>query len=227
MARFGDREALVDVPTGRRWTYTELDVDVDAVALGLLALGIDKGDRVGIWAPNCAEWVLVQYATAKIGAILVNINPAYRSHELKYVLNQSGMRMLVSAPAHKTSDYRAMIDEVRRRVPGAERRRLPRRGLLAASWPSAAAGPTITGWTRGWRRCRSTTRSTSSTRRAPPASPRAPRCRTTTSSTTATSSTEVLGYTEHDRVCIPVPFYHCFGMVMGNLGGRPATAPAW
>ncbi|NUT43348.1 MAG: AMP-binding protein, partial [Thermoactinospora sp.] len=83
-ARFPDREALVDVPTGRRWSYTELNDDVDALARSLLATGIAKGDRVGIWAPNCAEWVIVQYATAKIGAILVNVNPAYRSHELDY-----------------------------------------------------------------------------------------------------------------------------------------------
>ena len=92
MARFGDREALVDVPTGRRWTYLELEAEVDRVALGLLDLGVEKGDRVGIWSPNCAEWVFVQYATARIGAILVNINPAYRTHELQYVLRQAGIR---------------------------------------------------------------------------------------------------------------------------------------
>ena len=86
-ARFGEREALVDVPTGRRWTYAELDAAVDEVARGLLARGIQSGDRVGIWAPNCAEWFLTQYATARIGAILVNINPAYRSHELAYALD--------------------------------------------------------------------------------------------------------------------------------------------
>ena len=113
VARHGDREALVDAPTHRRWTYNELDVEVDELALGLLELGIDKGDRVGIWAPNCAEWVLLQYATAKVGAILVNVNPAYRSHELAYVVKQSGMRLLVSALQHKTSDYRAMVEQVR------------------------------------------------------------------------------------------------------------------
>src|SRR6202042_2722399 len=106
-------EALVDVPTGARWTYAELDADTDAVALGLAGLGIAPGDRVGIWAPNCAEWVLVQYATARIGAILVNINPAYRSHELAHVLNQSRARILIAATSFKTSNYAAMIDEVR------------------------------------------------------------------------------------------------------------------
>ena len=109
----GEREALVEVATGRRWTYAELDRDVDALARGLLAAGIAKGDRVGIWAPNCAEWTLVQYATAKVGAILVNVNPAYRTHELAYALGQSGLRMLFSAEGFKGSDYRAMVDEVR------------------------------------------------------------------------------------------------------------------
>src|SRR5271169_6458594 len=112
---FGDREALVDRTAGRRWTYAELAADVDALALGLLEMGIAQGDRVGIWAPNCAEWTLTQYATAKIGAILVNINPAYRTSELEYVLNQSGCRLLVAAQKLKTSDYAAMIAEVRPR----------------------------------------------------------------------------------------------------------------
>ena len=96
VAAHGDREALVEVATGRRWTYAELDRDVDALARGLIAAGIAKGDRVGIWAPNCAEWTIVQYATAKVGAILVNVNPAYRTHELAYALNQSGLRLLIS-----------------------------------------------------------------------------------------------------------------------------------
>ena len=93
-----DGEAMVEVATGRRWTYAQLRADVDAVALGLVAAGVAKGDRVGIWAPNQAEWTLVQYGTAKIGAILVNINPAYRTHELEYVLNQAGISLLVAAP---------------------------------------------------------------------------------------------------------------------------------
>ena len=112
-AAVGEQEALVDVPSGRRWTYRQLDADVDTVAIGLLAAGIGAGDRVGIWAPNCPEWVLLQYATARIGAILVNINPAYRSHELGFVLRQSGIRLLVSAESFKSSDYRAMIGDVR------------------------------------------------------------------------------------------------------------------
>src|SRR3954462_3105996 len=116
-----DREALVEVATGRRWSYAELDADVDALARGLLAAGIAKGARVGIGAPNCAEWTVVQYATAKVGAILVNVNPAYRTHELAYALNQSGLRLLFSAEEFKSSDYRAMIGEVRPEAQALER----------------------------------------------------------------------------------------------------------
>src|ERR1022692_4757002 len=112
-AAFPGHEALVDVSSAGRWTYAELDGDSDVLARGLMATGLKAGDRVGIWAPNCAEWVLVQYATAKAGLILVNINPAYRSHELSYALRQSGVRLLISAEAFKSSDYRGMIDEVR------------------------------------------------------------------------------------------------------------------
>ena len=108
-----DAEVLVDVPTSRRWTYAAFNAETDMLARGLIAAGLATGDRVGIWAPNCAEWVQLQYATAKAGIILVNINPAYRSHELSYALRQSGVRVLVSAERFKTSDYRAMIGEVR------------------------------------------------------------------------------------------------------------------
>src|SRR6185437_12718288 len=103
VAAHGDREALVEVASGRRWTYRELNADVDRLARALIASGIEQGDRVGIWAPNCAEWTITQYATAKIGAILVNINPAYRTHELAYALNQSGVSLLISATDFKSS----------------------------------------------------------------------------------------------------------------------------
>ncbi|TDD02189.1 AMP-binding protein, partial [Saccharopolyspora terrae] len=114
-SRFPDQDALVEVSTGRRWTYREFLAEVDVVAAGLLEAGVAKGDRVGIWGPNRAEWTLTQYATARIGAILVNINPAYRSHELEFVLNQAGVRMLVSAKSFKSSDYVAIVEEVRGR----------------------------------------------------------------------------------------------------------------
>jgi fatty-acyl-CoA synthase len=215
-SRFGDREALVDVAAGRRWTYTELAADVDALARGLLGREIGKGDRVGIWAPNCAEWTLTQYATAKIGAILVNINPAYGARELEYVLRQSGVRLLVAARAHRSSNYAAMIDEVRPACPGLDEVIL----LGSAEWDEVA----------------------SAERGADPAaldvasaalSTDDPINIQYTSGTTgfpkgATLSHhnilnngffvgELCCYTEADRICIPVPFYHCFGMVMGNL----------
>ena len=112
-------------PGARRWTYGELNDEIDVIARGLMALGVEPGERVGIWAPNCAEWTIVQYATAKIGAILVNINPAYRTHELAYVLNQSGVRTLISATAFKSSDYVGMVDEVRPECPRTAGGRLP------------------------------------------------------------------------------------------------------
>jgi fatty-acyl-CoA synthase len=121
VARFPDREALVDVAQGKRWTYAALRADVDRLARALLAIGVKTGDRVGIWAPNCSEWTLTQYATAKMGAILVNINPSYRSHELEYVLNQAGITTLIAAESFRTSNYREMIEEVRPRVPELQR----------------------------------------------------------------------------------------------------------
>jgi fatty-acyl-CoA synthase len=211
------RPALVDRGSGRRYSYTELAAEVDACALGLLAAGIDTGDRVGIWAPNCAEWVFVQYATAQIGAILVNINPAYRTHELAYVLNQAGIQLLVAAPAFKSSDYRAMVAEVRADCPELTDVLFigdPEwAGLLAAG--RAGDPPRLA-------------------ERAATLSADDPINIQYTSGTTgfpkgATLSHhnilnngyfvgELCGFTEEDRVCIPVPFYHCFGMVMGNLG---------
>ncbi|MGX9788024.1 AMP-binding protein [Mycobacterium sp. MMS18-G62] len=212
-----DAEALVDVAADRRWTYGQLDADVDVVARGLMALGIEKGDRVGIWAPNCAEWTLVQYATAKIGAVLVNINPAYRTHELAYVLNQSGVRTLISATAFKTSDYRSMVDEVRpdssaltdvvflgtddwselcNRAEGVSVDDLRRRtGGLSNTEPiNIQYTSGTTGFPKG---------ATLSHRNI---------------LNNGFFATELLNLGPSDRLCIPVPFYHCFGMVMGNLG---------
>jgi fatty-acyl-CoA synthase len=221
-AAFGDSEALVDVPTGQRWTYGQLDTDTDAVALGLLAAGIGKGDRVGIWAPNCPEWVLLQYATAKIGAILVNINPAYRSHELGYVLAQSGVRLLVSAQSFKTSDYRAMVEEVSAGLDGLDQVIY----LGTSDWDDlVAAGRVALAGTAGEGELR---------RRAATLAFDDPINIQYTSGTTGFPKGATLShhnilnngfsvgqgcrYTPADRVCVPVPFYHCFGMVMGNLG---------
>ncbi len=116
-AQFADSAALVECSTGRRWTYREFDAAVDRLALGLLSLDLAAGERLGIWAPNCAEWVLLQYATARVGVVLVNLNPAYRTHELAYALNQSGCRVIVCAQAFKTSNYVEMVDAVSGRCP--------------------------------------------------------------------------------------------------------------
>ncbi|MGY1710199.1 AMP-binding protein [Geodermatophilus sp. SYSU D00758] len=215
-ARVGDREALVECATGRRFTYPQFVAEVDAVALGLDALGVAKGDRVGIWAPNCAEWAFVQFATAKLGAILVNINPAYRTHELAYVLKQAGISVLVSAPEFKTSDYRAMVGEVRGECPDL------REVLFLGSpeWEQLVA----TG--RGGDRDLLVRRETRLSADDPiniqytSGTTGFPKGATLTHHNLLNNGFfvgEGCGYTEEDRICIPVPYYHCFGMGMGNL----------
>ncbi len=211
---FGDREALVDRSPGngspRRWTYAELAADVDALALGLLEMGIAKGDRVGIWAPNCAEWTITQYATAKIGAILVNINPAYRTHELEFVLNQSGSTLLIAAEKLKTSDYAGMIAEVRPRCQEL-------RSVVLLGSPQWQALLDARGETLGTIELDTddpiNIQYTSGTTGFPKGA--------TLSHHNILNNGffvgELCNYTEADRICIPVPFYHCFGMVMGNL----------
>ncbi|MFJ2739780.1 AMP-binding protein [Streptomyces sp. NPDC087440] len=227
VAGFPEREALVDVPSGRRWTYAQLGADVDALARGLLARGVAKGDRVGIWAVNCPEWVLVQYATARIGAVMVNINPAYRAHELAYVLQQSGVSVLVASLTHKGSDYRALVAEVREACPGLRSvhhigdptwdeltaHLAPAEQLELRAAELSCHDPINIQYTSG----------------------------TTGFAKGATLSHhnilnngyfvgETIAYDEHDRICLPVPFYHCFGMVMGNLAavshGACAVIPA-
>jgi fatty-acyl-CoA synthase len=245
-AQFPDAEALVDAPSGRRWTYAEFDADTDILASGLIAgtagatPGLHAGDRVGIWAPNCAEWVQLQYATAKAGIILVNLNPAYRSHELSYALRQSGVRLLISAESFKTSNYHAMIDEVRQDLPDlksviylgspewhalfeAGRADTGRAGTGRADAGRADAGRADAGRADAG----------ALAEREASLSFDDPINIQYTSGTTgfpkgATLShhnilnngffiAEGCKYTEQDRVCIPVPFYHCFGMVLGNL----------
>ncbi|MGI5418805.1 AMP-binding protein [Actinomadura luteofluorescens] len=216
VAAHAERDALVERASGRRWTYEQFSDDVEAVALGLRDLGVVKGDRVGIWAPNCAEWMLVQYATAKLGAILVNINPAYRVHELEFVLNQAGIRTLVATPVFKTSDYAAMIEQVRPKcaalrdvvligTPGwdalLEAGRTGEPGVLDEIGRMLTADDPIniqyTSGTTGF-----------------------PKGATLSHHNILNNGYfvgELCGYDEEDRICVPVPFYHCFGMVMGNL----------
>jgi fatty-acyl-CoA synthase len=215
-AAHASSEALVDVPSGRRWTYAQLDADTDEVARGLIAAGVAKGDRVGIWAPNCAEWVLLQYGTAKMGAILVNINPAYRSHELGYVLRQAGISLLVSAESFRTSDYRAMIEEVRGELPALERVVY----IGTPDWDAlVASGAAVDDAAlRDQGACLASDdpiniQYTSGTTGFPKGA--------TLSHHNILNNGFFIGegcrYTVADRVCIPVPFYHCFGMVLGNL----------
>ncbi len=210
------REALVDMPSGRRWTYAQFDADTDTLARGLIAAGIEAGDRVGIWSPNCPEWVLLQYATAKAGVVLVNINPAYRSHEVGYVLRQSGIRMLVSAESFKTSNYRGMIEDVSGDLDELEQVVY----LGSAEWDGLmAAGPDGADGRLAEREAglafddAINIQYTSGTTGFPKGA--------TLSHHNILNNGFFIGegcrYTEADRVCIPVPFYHCFGMVLGNL----------
>ncbi|MGD9995889.1 MAG: AMP-binding protein [Ilumatobacteraceae bacterium] len=215
--RFGERDALVVRHQRVHWSYAELDRRIDELARALVSSGIDVGDRVALWSPNRYEWVLVQYATARIGAIMVCINPAYRTSELEYALNQSGSRALFAAPSFKTSDYRAMWAEVAPRCPGVERAVF----FDTSEWDELLGGAVAV-------------TSDQVAVLGGSLSPDQPINIQYTSGTTglpkgATLSHrnilnngyfvgETLHYTEFDRVCIPVPFYHCFGMVMGNLG---------
>jgi fatty-acyl-CoA synthase len=216
-ARLPDHEAVVDWASGRRWTYAELEAWARRVAGGLLAMGVKKGDRVGIWSPNCPEWIAVQYGTALIGAILVNVNPAYRVSELEFVLRQAGVRTLVSATGHKTSAYRGMVEQVRDHLDAL-------RDVIyigEPSWDDFEAGAGSIG-ADALDRVGSTLafddpiniQYTSGTTGFPKGA--------TLSHHNILNNgyfvASLLGYTEADRVCLPVPFYHCFGMVMGNLG---------
>ncbi|NQD87156.1 AMP-binding protein [Paenarthrobacter sp. CM16] len=236
-ARFPLRDALIEaaaVPGGdaRRWSYQKLNDDVDRLARALLATGVAKGERIGIWSPNCAEWTILQYATAKIGAVLVNVNPAYRSHELDFVVKQNGMRMLVAAPSDKNSDYVAMTREAAGNCPDLrEIVFLPGNAELDLVGGEPQAGHELTCaelLTRADGVGLSALRD-----RMAELDPHDPINLQYTSGTTgfpkgatlthhnilnnAHSIGRLLNYTEQDRVVIPVPFYHCFGMVIGNL----------
>ncbi|MEU7719205.1 AMP-binding protein [Streptomyces tibetensis] len=210
VALWPDREALVDVPSGRRWTYAEFGAAVGELASALHASGVAKGDRVGIWAVNCPEWVLVQYATARIGAIMVNINPAYRTHEVEYVLKQAGVSLLFASLSHKTSDYRAMVEQVRGGLP--ELREVVYFG--APGW-EALLGRATADAVYAELSCDDpiNIQYTSGTTGFPKGA--------TLSHHNILNNGyfvgELIAYSEQDRICIPVPFYHCFGMVMGNL----------
>ena len=195
---------------------------MDRTARAFIAAGIEAGDRVGIWSPNCAEWALVQYATAKAGIILVNINPAYRTSELEYVLRQSGCRMLVAATAFKTSDYVQMVDDVRDNLDGLERV-----VFIGRDWERFIAD--------GERVSAEELRSRqTATQFDDPINIQYTSGTTGFPKGATLSHHNILnngyfvgrgcGYSEADRICIPVPYYHCFGMVMGNLAATSRSS---
>lgn len=215
VARVPNNDAIVSLHQGLRWTYQDFYTRVQRLASGLLAAGLKPLDRLGLWSPNYAEWTLVQYATAEIGVVLVNINPAYRTHELAYALNQSGCRFLIAAPSYLSSNYQEMVASVQDQTPVLEQTVF----FWSPEWEALIAGDAHhqagVENLRGQR------------------NPDDPINIQYTSGTTGFPKGATLthrnilnnGYfvgelqrlTEQDRMCIPVPFYHCFGMVMGNL----------
>ncbi|MEM7092494.1 MAG: AMP-binding protein [Actinomycetota bacterium] len=229
VAEHGDREALVVTHQGIRQTWSEFVSVVDRVAKGLMAYGVDKGDRVGMWSPNYAEWVYVQFATAKIGAIQVNVNPAYRTSELEYAINQSGMKVLVTCTEYLTSLYREMVESVSPNCPDLERTVY----FDTDDWQAlldAGAGISDEELASRNASCRPddaiNIQYTSGTTGFPKGA--------TLSHMALINNAKMVGqmqdFTLDDRVCIPVPFYHCFGMVMGNLAccvyGIPMVIPS-
>ena len=219
--RVPDAEALVSCHQGVRYTYAEFGEAVDRLARGLLAAGLAKGDRVGVWGPNRAEWALVQYATAKAGVILVNINPAYRLNELEYALGQSGCRWIFSTQQLKGSSFVEMVEHVRPQLPELERAVF----FETPEWDEVASGDGFTGDLRAHANELDfddpiNIQYTSGTTGFPKGA-------TLTHHNILNNGYFIgglLGYTERDRVCIPVPLYHCFGMVLGNIAATARGA---
>ncbi|MGH3726858.1 MAG: AMP-binding protein [Mycobacterium sp.] len=224
-----DIDALVEASGGRRWTYRELDTEINRVARGLMSLGIAAGDRVGIWAPNCAEWVLTQYATAKIGAILVAINPAYRTHELAYALKQSGVRTLISATAFKSSDYVTMVNQVRPDISTL----LDVMFIGTPDWTDLVAGAQQVSEAALRDRMSQLSNTDPINIQYTSGTTGYPKGATLSHRNVLNNGyfvTEAIHLEAGDRLCLPVPLYHCFGMVMGNLGctthGATIVVPA-
>ncbi|HUE28154.1 MAG TPA: AMP-binding protein [Solirubrobacteraceae bacterium] len=214
IARVPEADALVCPHQELRYTYAGFGDAVDRLAGGMLAAGLRTGDRVGVWGPNRAEWAIVQYATARLGVILVNINPAYRTSELEYVLGQSGCRMLFAAREVKGSDFVAMVDQVAPKLPTLERAIF----FESSEWEAMAAGGAPIDEVRAAQALLDfddpiNIQYTSGTTGFPKGA--------TLSHHNILNNghfiAQLLRYTEHDRVCVPVPLYHCFGMVIGNL----------
>lgn len=235
-ARHAEREALVVVHQDVRWSWAELLERADALAAGLLALGLEPGDRVGIWAPNCAEWALTQFATARAGLVLVNINPAYRRAELEYALNKVGCKALVLAPALKTSNYIDILDDLAPELTDSEPGRLQAQRLPQLRWAIRLGNERSAGMLnfdelaqRAGAAERARLAEIGPTLRSDDAiniqftsgTTGFPKGATLTHANILNNGFfvgEAIRLSANDRLCIPVPLYHCFGMVMGNLG---------
>src|ERR1700733_14637750 len=247
-AEMGDRDALISYHQNARYTYAELLDEVNRVARGLLALGVERGDRVGIWGPNVAEWVITQYASAKVGAILVNVNPAYRLRELEYALKQSGVSVLVTARSFRKTDYLAILialapELVASRGEPLAIAKLPR--LRHVIYMGDGETPGGLSWHElmqlGGQVSLSALQAVQDSLQFDDPANIQYTSGTTGSPKGATLSHhnvlnngffvgEVLRYTADDRICAPVPFYHCFGCVMANLAalthGAAVVIPA-
>ncbi|ATD69983.1 MULTISPECIES: AMP-binding protein [Gordonia] len=214
--RYGDHIALIDAAADRQWTYTEFHRDVRALAAGLLRLGVAPGDRIGLWAPNRFEWVLTQYATAEIGAILVNLNPAYRQNEIEYALKQSGSSVVLAAERFKDSGYASMLAEARPHCPDL-------RTVVtfeSTDWADLTATPSDEELARVADIAASLSADDPINIQYTSGTTGFPKGATLSHRNIGNNGYlvgELLDYTAEDRICLPVPFYHCFGMVMGNL----------
>jgi fatty-acyl-CoA synthase len=217
IARWPGRDALVSCAEGVRLTWREFGAAVEQVARALVGAGVRTGERVGIWSPNRHEWTLVQYATAKLGVILVNVNPAYRTSELEYALRQSGCRMLIAAESFKSSDYRSMVSEVRDGVETLERVVF----LGGGEWEEFLAGGEAVDPAQIQRIGEGLAPTDPINIQYTSGTTGFPKGATLTHRNILNNGYfvgEYCRFSEEDRLCIPVPFYHCFGMVMGNLG---------
>ncbi|MBD8528947.1 MULTISPECIES: AMP-binding protein [unclassified Massilia] len=232
---YGDNEALVVPHQNVRWTYTEFDARVSRLAAGLLALGLQPGDRIGIWSQNCAEWVLVQFATARAGLVMVNINPAYRRSELEYVLDKVGCAALILAPAFKSSDYLAILQDVVPEIAHSAAGKLQSAGLPQLRHVIRLGADKTPGMhnfddvlvPEGDPRLAQLAELEATLQFDEPVNIQftsgttgAPKGATLTHHNILNNGFfvgEAMRLSSRDRLCIPVPLYHCFGMVLGNL----------